>query len=182
MQEVNKVVLRVFTKLKSKCVAIVTALLIFTSPVFANDLASDFAQFQTQAQTLEEAAKTAFTTASTHPFAPPEAFDLAGGFARGVIDFSDLASSLVAQLVAKNGPKDLTCIYRGMAEDAKLRLAALQRAKNAGEQAGMLKDMMALFADAIAVTPDNKSALTNHHDEGTGQCAYAQDQKIENLR
>ncbi len=185
MQEVNKVSPkvfgRVFTDLRIIYAVFLIALFGFASPVRSDDLMDNFKEFQMSAQTLVEAAAEATTMASAHPFAPPEAFDMAGGFARGIINFSDLAKALSAQLELNNGPRDLRCIYRGMAEDAKKRLSALQHAKNAGAQAVILKDLNALFSDAVEITPASKTALADHHEEGAGQCPTAPGQKIDNL-
>jgi hypothetical protein len=147
----------------------------------AADIFTDFQAFDAEAQALQVLAEQAANNASAHPFAPPEGFALSGEFARRIAVFSDRAAALSARIDSMGGPKDLRCIYRGMAEDAKKRLAALHHAKNAGEQAMVLKDMDALFMDASEVTPKDKAAFADHHDGDGGQCQAAPDQAIKGL-
>ena len=147
----------------------------------AADIFTDFQSFDAQAQTLQVLAEQAANNASAHPFAPPEGFALSGEFARRITAFSVRAAALSARIDAMGGPRDLRCIYRGMAEDAKKRLTALHHAKNAGEQAVVLKDMGALFMDASEVTPKDKAAFSDHHDGDGGQCQATPDQAIKSL-
>ncbi len=153
--------------------------LLGATPARADDLFDNFTAMKVQAQALATEAEQASMRAAAHPFAPPEGFALSGEFARRINAFSALATSLVKQLDARGGPKDLRCIYRGMGEDANQRLAALHHAKNAGEQAVILKDMAALFTDAVDVTPDDPNALADHHDGAAGSCKASPDQKVE---
>jgi hypothetical protein len=147
----------------------------------AEDLITAFSRFNAQAQVLETQTQSAALKASAHPFASPDGYALSSKFSKNISDFSTLATDLVIHLDAKGGPKDLRCIYRGMAEDAKLQLLALQNAKNAGAQAVILNEMSALFSDASAVTPKSRAQLADHHDEESGQCPAAPGQKIESL-
>ncbi|MDQ7018391.1 MAG: hypothetical protein Q9M33_04410 [Robiginitomaculum sp.] len=147
----------------------------------ATDILADFQAFDAEAQALQVLSEQAAKKASAHPFAPPEGFALSGEFARRIDAFSTHAAALSARIDAMGGPKDLRCIYRGMAEDAKKRLTALHHAKNAGEQAAVLKDMDALFMDASEVTPKDKAAFADRHDGDGGQCQAAPDQVIKSL-
>jgi hypothetical protein len=150
-------------------------------PAMATDIYTEFSAFTEQANVLEAQAEAAGKVASTRPFAPPEGFALSGEFARRIAAFSERATNLSAHIDAMGGPKDLRCIYRGMSNDAKARLAALQHAKNAGEQAGILKDLSALFFDAREVTPQSKEAFADHHDGGAGQCEAGAPEAIKPL-
>lgn len=145
-------------------------MLALSGPALAADIYTEFAAFTEQANVLEAQAEAAGKTASAHPFAPPEGFALSGEFARRIAAFSERAATLSARIDAMGGPKDLRCIYRGMSNDAKARLVALQHAKNAGDQARILKDLSALFFDAHEVTPVSKEAFADHHDGGAAQC------------
>ncbi len=155
--------------------------LAYAGPAVSDDLFDAFSAFNEQAQVLETLANDAASRSGAHPFAPPEGYALSGEFARRIDQFSDLATGLVVRLDAKGGPKDLRCIYRGMAEDAKRRLAALQRAQNAGAQAVILNGLGALFSDAREVTPQSPAALADHHDEGGDQCTANPGATIEGL-
>jgi len=162
-------------------VAFTAMMLALSGPARASDIYTEFATFTEQANALETLAQSAGKTASAHPFAPPEGFALSGEFARRIAAFSERAATLSARIDAMGGPKDLRCIYRGMSNDAQKRLIALQHAKNAGEQAGILKDLSALFTDAHEVTPQSKEAFADHHDGGAAQCEAGAPEDIKPL-
>ncbi len=185
MQECAKAVSTVFAALRSAGLALIV--LSAAAPAVADDLLDALKNFRTQAQDLAKDAKSASVAARAKPFAPPVGFTMASKFAHGIADFSDLAADLSAKIDAQGGPTDLRCIYRGMAEDAKQRLTALQSAANAGAQAIVLGDMQALFEDAVDITPQNAAALKDLHDgaaSGTNtasQCTASPNQKLESL-
>ncbi len=147
----------------------------------AGDIFNDFQAFNAEAQALQILSEQAAKKARAHPFAPPKGFALSGEFARRIDAFSTHAAALSARIDAMDGPKDLRCIYRGMAEDAKKRLTALHHAKNAGEQAVVLADLDALFMDASEVTPKDRAAFADRHDGDGGQCPATPDQAIKSL-
>jgi hypothetical protein len=172
---------RFYGGLQAFCAAWSLFFLALAGPVHADDLFDAFSTIDQQAKVLADEAMAAAKKAAAHPFAPPEGFTHAESFARRVSAFGKEATLLVGMLDARGGPRDLRCIYRGMAEDARRRLLALQQAKNAGAQAAILKDMAALFADAIEVTPTSPTALSDRHDGGDAVCAAPKGQAIKSL-
>lgn len=156
-------------------------LLVQAAHARADALFDDFAAFKAQAQDLVAESQNFAKAATTHPFAPPRPVSADSAFARKVRAFSTASAALSVQIDKRGGPRDLRCIYRGMAADAPKRLAAAQAARNAGAQAQIFTTMAALFSDAIEVTPQSPAQLADRHDGGAAQCPADPESAIETL-
>ncbi len=145
-------------------------LLILATPLRADALFDAFGALRAQAQALQAQAQDFARSATAHPFAPPRQLGPGSAFAQKVRAFSKASAALSAQIDQRGGPRDLRCIYRGMAADAPKRLAAAQAARTAGAQAQVFSEMAALFADAVEVTPQSPAQLADRHDGAAAQC------------
>lgn len=68
--------------------------------------------------------------------------------------FSITAAKSAEAIDANGGPKDLGCIYRGMAADAKLQA---DRLKDGAEAQDAMQTVAALGSDAVLVTPETET-------------------------
>jgi len=65
--------------------------------------------------------------------------------------FSKLARKAAIYIDSNDGPNDLACIFRGMAEDADKQLADLLNSKTQAEQSRIWSEAVYLFSDVRAV-------------------------------
>lgn len=65
--------------------------------------------------------------------------------------FSVMAGRLGAWIDGNDGPSDLGCIFRGMAEEGETQLTALDEAATADETHAALKRLATMFSDAEAI-------------------------------
>ncbi len=96
-------------------------------------------------------------------------------FISGLQRFGVLSSQIAADIDAKDGPKDLGCIYRGMAEETDVQLQALSASHTGADQAAALERLISMLDDAMMVSEAAARALSSETpDEGSitvGSCS-----------
>ncbi len=127
-------------------------------------LMADFDGFTDRAQALEARAKAMMDDAAAHPFTANGEQEGYADFLANVEAFAAASAALSVKIDTLGGPRDLRCIYRGMAADARMRAGLLTAAKTAGAAAPVFKDLRALFADAQDVTPKDMAMFADQHD------------------
>ncbi len=83
-----------------------------------------------------------------------EAPDLASDLGAALAGFAEIAAKASAAMDAHDGPADLRCIYRGMAEDAAKHARELAAAGDSAARLAKLEDIRFLADDAVLVTPE----------------------------
>ena len=67
--------------------------------------------------------------------------------------FSLAASRLSVEIDQRSGPKDLRCIFRGMAEETAKQLDAAAKATTGGDQAKAYARLTHMLKDAVEIAP-----------------------------
>lgn len=78
-----------------------------------------------------------------------------------IAEFSGDAERLSVALRAAGVEQDLPCIFHGIAEDARVRAAALEAADTAAERTEAFTELRVLLDDAILIAPMAASAAAD---------------------
>lgn len=86
-------------------------------------------------------------------------------FLAGIEDFSGDAERLSVSLREMGVEQDLPCIFHGIAEDARVHIAALQAADTPAERETAFTNLRVLLDDAILIAPMAAAAAADRHEE-----------------
>lgn len=93
----------------------------------------------------------------------------------GVERFSVMAGRLGSWIDGNDGPSDLGCIFRGMAEEGEVQLMALDAADDMDAEHDSLKRLATMFSDAESIAAAASHAGTTDdsgaRQHGPGSCA-----------
>jgi hypothetical protein len=87
--------------------------------------------------------------------------EITPAFLAGIEDFSGDAERLSASLRELGVEQDLPCIFHGIAEDARVHIAALQAADTPAERETAFTNLRVLLDDAILIAPMAAAAATD---------------------
>lgn len=87
--------------------------------------------------------------------------EITPAFLAGIEDFSGDAERLSVSLRELGVEQDLPCIFHGIAEDARVHIAALQAADTAAERETAFTNLRVLLDDAILIAPMAAAAATD---------------------
>jgi len=87
--------------------------------------------------------------------------ELSPALIAGIEDFSADAERLSAALREAGVEQDLPCIFHGIAEDARARVAELQAADTAPERTEAFTNLRVLLDDAVLIAPMAASAAAD---------------------
>ena len=122
--------------------------LIAIVPAHADTLAE---QVKTEAQRLLVQVSAAESAAKARPGAKPPV--VAPALVSDLQRFSLAASRLSVEIDQRSGPKDLRCIFRGMAEETAKQLDAAAKATTGGDQAKAYARLTHMLKDAVEIAP-----------------------------
>lgn len=108
-------------------------------------------QVQAEASRLLTQVTAAEKAARARPGAKPAA--LAPALTADLQRFGLAASRLSGEIDKTGGPKDLRCIFRGMADEAGNQLAAASAAVTGADQAKALARLSHMLKDAVEIAP-----------------------------
>jgi hypothetical protein len=91
--------------------------------------------------------------------------EITPAFLAGVEEFSEDSERLSASLREAGVEQDLPCIFHGISEDARARIAELQSADTAAERETALTNLRVLLDDAILIAPMAASAAADRATE-----------------
>ncbi len=87
--------------------------------------------------------------------------EITPAFLAGIEDFSTDAERLSVSLRELGVEQDLPCIFHGIAEDARVHIAALQEANTQAERDSAFTNLRVLLDDAILIAPMAASAAAD---------------------
>ena len=90
---------------------------------------------------------------ASHPSQRADELDMDDPFLAAIENFSADAMRLSRAIDVADGPVDLRCIFRGMSNDASLRLDMLFAAQSAADQSRVYQDIASLMTDAQEIAP-----------------------------
>lgn len=139
-----------------------------------SETALPYAELLRLGDELAEISHTREKLAVQSAFAPAESTK---GWRNSFGSFAALAKAEAAAIDENDGPHDLACIFRGMAEDATRKLKQLEAANTRGEQAPVWRDAGYLFEDlrAVLVPTDGASQSINQYQGETCPADDGQD-------
>lgn len=135
---------------------VVTAIVLLLGTA-ASAAAQDAVRVAELADTLKAEAESRAQTLARTPGAPSAGIDPHDPFATGVQDFAGETIRLSRHIEAVGGPMDLKCIFKGMSEDALLRLDALAEPARNGARARTYHEFAGLFEDAAIIAGDSET-------------------------
>ncbi len=91
--------------------------------------------------------------------------EITPAFMAGIEDFSGDAERFSVALRSAGVEQDLPCIFHGIAEDARERVAELREADTAEERTLALTNLRVLLDDAILIAPMAASAAADRAEE-----------------
>ncbi|MCR9269195.1 MAG: hypothetical protein NXH72_04315 [Hyphomonadaceae bacterium] len=102
------------------------------------------------------------TTSFIYALDMGETAEISDSFALDVYRFGRTSADLAKWIDAANGPNDLGCIFRGMANESEDQLIALDSKHDALQRRESLRRLAAMFADAemIAIAAQRRSPTT----------------------
>jgi hypothetical protein len=157
--------------MKKLVLAIAVAL---SAPAALADTLAD--QVKAEAARLLVQVKAADATTKARPGAKPA--QLAPALTSDLQRFSLAASRLSSEIDQRGGPKDLRCIFRGMAEETGVQLKAAAAAKTNAEQSKALARLTHMLSDAVEIAPavggETKTAA-NLTSAAASQCEVLRD-------
>lgn len=119
-----------------------------TAPARADVLAD---QVKAEAQRLLVQVSAAEGAAKARPGAKPPV--VAPALASDLQRFSLATSRLSVEIDQRGGPKDLRCIFRGMAEETGKQLEAATKAMTGADQAKAYARLTHMLKDAVEIAP-----------------------------
>lgn len=131
-----------------RIIAAAALVLTLAAPAAASPLSE---QVQTEAARLLTQVSAAEKAARAHPRARPAA--LAPALQADLQRFGLAASRLSTEIDRTGGPKDLRCIFRGMADETGAQLTAASAAVTGADQAKALARLSHMLKDAVEIAP-----------------------------
>ncbi len=111
------------------------------------------ADFAARAAELQTRVEARLETAANFPAQRAPEFGPSNELYVGLAEFSAQAMRLSLDMEARQGPEDLRCIFRGMAQDALDHRRALATAEIAADNIGTYRDLLYLLGHAEGVGP-----------------------------
>jgi hypothetical protein len=111
------------------------------------DLAATADELRARAQSRAE-------IAALHPAAPVAPLDYEDPLLADLETFAAAAMRLSRTIEETDGPGDLSCIFRGMSEDAEARLAAIDDSTTGSTRSRVYIEIAELMRDAAEIAPD----------------------------
>ena len=155
--------------------ALLIVALALASPAAADTLAQ---QVQAEASRLLLQVKSAETAANAKPSAKPA--PLSSTLVADLERFGLAAVRLSGEIDKAGGPKDLRCIFRGMAAETDNQLKAVAAAANGAAQAKALSRLNHMLSDAALIAPAvggpaQAKAAANARNAAAQQCDISRD-------
>ncbi|WP_420431160.1 hypothetical protein [Hyphobacterium sp.] len=116
-------------------------------------LADPGADFAASAETLAVIVNARATIARTYPAQAAPYLSANDTLATGLSSLSGQAMALSLRMEETNGPEDLRCIYRGMAQDALLHIDRLAKAELRADRLAVYADIGYLLQHAQEIGP-----------------------------
>lgn len=156
-------------------VALLMLSLAFASPAAADTLAQ---QVQAEASRLLLQVKSAEIAANAKPSAKPA--PLSPTLVADLQRFGLAAVRLSGEIDKAGGPKDLRCIFRGMAAETDNQLKAASDAMTGAAQAKALSRLNHMLSDAVLIAPAvggpaQAKAAANARSAAAQQCEISRD-------
>jgi len=130
---------------------LVLACLALTTPAAHAGPGSDLAEV---ADDLRARAQSRADAAARRPGASVRPLDFEDPMLADLESFAMAAMRLSRTIEENEGPGDLSCIFRGMSEDAEARLTAIDDARTGAERSRAFQDIADLMRDAAQIAPD----------------------------
>lgn len=116
-------------------------------------LADPGADFAASAETLASIVSERAAIARTYPAQAAPHLSADDALATGLISLAGQAMTLSLRMEEANGPEDLRCIYRGMAQDASHHLDRLSQAELRADRLAVYADIEYLLEHAQEIGP-----------------------------